>query len=224
VSSSRQIPSTDDAPTGTARRRSPDTRQELVRAALDIISERGIDALKIDEVAATVGVTKGSIYWHFADRGALVQAALAMHIDDLLAETLEGIQDAIEQATDTSDYLSRLAPFLLDPYDKDIAEHRWQRLEMLCAIRRDPELWEQIQQLHARSLARFTELMREAQTAGFLRAEIDAQAIATMIQMISLGSVWIDLLGADAPSPEAIQGVMLFLVSTLFPDGPPAGT
>lgn len=198
--------------------RSADTRNDLIRAALDIISEHGIDALKIDDVAAKVGVTKGSIYWHFADRGALVQAALAMHIDDLISETLAGIQGAIEEATDKEDYLTRLAPFFMDPYDRDVIEHRWQRLEMLCAIRREPELWQQAQQLHARSLERFTELMTDAQKAGFLRTEVDPQSIATIVQMISVGSIWIDLLGSEAPAPAEIQNVMLHFVSTLFPD------
>lgn len=219
MASARRASSTPaDGSTRAGRSRSTDTRAELVRAALDIVSERGIDALKIDDVASAVGVTKGSIYWHFADRSALVQAALAMHIDDMLTETLAGIQDAIDQATDTEDYLTRLAPYLVDPYDREVIDLRWQRLEMLCAIRRDPELWQQVQQLHARSLARFTELMTEARSAGFLRADIDPHAIATVIQMISTGSIWIDLLGSDAPAPDAIQGVMLFFITTLFPD------
>lgn len=200
------------------RGRSPDTRTDLVRAALDIISEQGIDAMKIDDVAAAVGVTKGSIYWHFADRGALVQAALAMHIDELIAETLEGIQDAIEGATDTTDYLDRLVPLLIDPFDRKVLDIRWQRLEMLCAIRRDPELWHQVQQLHARSLERFTELMTDAQKAGFLRVELDPKSIALGIQMISTGSIWFDIIGSDAPAPQDLQNLMLFFIAALFPE------
>lgn len=200
--------------------RSTDTRNELVRAALEIISEQGIDALKIDDVAAQVGVTKGSIYWHFADRATLVQAALAMHIDDLISETLTGIQAAIEEASDTQDYLARLAPYIMNPFDRAISDLRWQRLEMLCAIRREPELWAQAQELHARSLERFTELMHQAQQSGYLRSDLDPQSIATVVQMIGVGSIWIDLLGENAPSQEHMQGVMAHFLSTLLPPTP----
>lgn len=214
---------TDDPPNDARRGRSTDTRQELVRAALDIIAERGIDALKIEDVASAVGVTKGSIYWHFTDRSALVQAALALHIDELLAEALDGFEDAIEQATSTDDYLLRIAPYVIDAYDPGFIDRRWQRLEMLCAIRRDPQLWEQAQKIQAQALDRFTELMTKAQAAGFLRADIDPKALTTVIHMINMGSVCVDLLGADAPAPDTIHGVMMHFITILFPDTRPAG-
>ncbi|MFZ9843839.1 MAG: helix-turn-helix domain-containing protein, partial [Ilumatobacteraceae bacterium] len=52
--------------------RRPDSRQELLDVALRIIAERGIDALRIEDVCEEVGVTKGSLYWHFQDRQGLV--------------------------------------------------------------------------------------------------------------------------------------------------------
>lgn len=44
--------------------------------ALDMIAEEGVGALAIEALARRLGVTKGSFYWHFRNREALLQAAL----------------------------------------------------------------------------------------------------------------------------------------------------
>jgi len=47
-----------------------------VEAALDLIAEQGVAALAVEPLARRLGVTKGSFYWHFASRDALLEAAL----------------------------------------------------------------------------------------------------------------------------------------------------
>ncbi len=45
-------------------------------AALDVLAQRGIDAVSVEPLARSLGVTKGSFYWHFRDRSALLEAML----------------------------------------------------------------------------------------------------------------------------------------------------
>lgn len=45
-------------------------------AALDLIAEQGVAAVAVEPLARRLGVTKGSFYWHFPSRDALLQAAL----------------------------------------------------------------------------------------------------------------------------------------------------
>jgi AcrR family transcriptional regulator len=52
------------------------TAQDWVHAALSAIADRGLEAVSIEPLARTLGATKGSFYWHFANREALVEAAL----------------------------------------------------------------------------------------------------------------------------------------------------
>ena len=54
------------------------TPDDWARAALAAIARGGIDAVAVETVAADLGATKGSFYWHFKDRDALIQAALDM--------------------------------------------------------------------------------------------------------------------------------------------------
>lgn len=52
------------------------SRADWLSAALDLFVESGVDAVRITRLADRLSVTRGSFYWHFADRGALLTAML----------------------------------------------------------------------------------------------------------------------------------------------------
>ncbi|HEX2409710.1 MAG TPA: TetR/AcrR family transcriptional regulator [Solirubrobacteraceae bacterium] len=52
------------------------TRQDWIDAALHALATGDVHAIAVDRLAKTLGATRGSFYWHFADRDALVTAAL----------------------------------------------------------------------------------------------------------------------------------------------------
>ncbi len=59
----------------------PTPRQSLnaehwAEAALDAMSVGGLEAVAVEPLAKAMGITKGSFYWHFKNRDALIRAAL----------------------------------------------------------------------------------------------------------------------------------------------------
>src|SRR4029079_12486845 len=50
--------------------------EDWAMAALDVIAEQGLAAVAVEPLARRLGVTKGSFYWHFPSREALLVAAL----------------------------------------------------------------------------------------------------------------------------------------------------
>jgi AcrR family transcriptional regulator len=194
-----------------------DSRSHLVDVALRIILERGIDAVRIDEIVAEVGVTKGSLYWHFEDRNALVKAAIAEHIRRLSAEIIEGLSRAISESVSRDDYLSRIAPYIANPFDDEQVQQRWGRLAVLVESRYDPELRAMMRDVQARHLAVTVELMTEAQQSGKLRQDLDPRAVSVALTAMNLGSNIIDVLGEDAPDPGAWWGLMSFFIGSMFP-------
>jgi AcrR family transcriptional regulator len=56
-----------------------------IAAAFDALAEGGIDAVRVEPLAKALDITKGSFYWHFADRRALLNAMLASWADGRIA-------------------------------------------------------------------------------------------------------------------------------------------
>ena len=76
-----------------ARQRSSAAHEKVLRAALDLFSERGIDAASMDAIARASGVSKATIYNHWADKEALLMEAM---------ELIHGLNRAREEV-DTGD-------------------------------------------------------------------------------------------------------------------------
>ena len=51
-------------------------RQDWVDAALRALTVGGLAGLSVERLATELGATKGSFYWHFKDRAALIEATL----------------------------------------------------------------------------------------------------------------------------------------------------
>jgi AcrR family transcriptional regulator len=63
VGTARSVPATNGMP------------ERLAASALKLFSERGINAVSVDDIAADAKVTKGSLYWHYDSKDALIKAA-----------------------------------------------------------------------------------------------------------------------------------------------------
>jgi TetR/AcrR family tetracycline transcriptional repressor len=52
-------------------------REDVLRAALELLNEVGIDALSTRKLAERLGVQSPTLYWHFKSKGALLDAMSA---------------------------------------------------------------------------------------------------------------------------------------------------
>ncbi|MFI8964774.1 TetR/AcrR family transcriptional regulator [Streptomyces sp. NPDC053493] len=71
------------------------TADDWADAALAALGERGLPGVAVEPLAARLGTTKGSFYWHFANRDALVAAALARW-EELSTERIITAMEAAE--------------------------------------------------------------------------------------------------------------------------------
>ena len=60
-------------------------------AALEAFAEQGLAGVGVEPLARRLGVTKGSFYWHFADRDALLAAALRRWEDASTERIIAGV-------------------------------------------------------------------------------------------------------------------------------------
>jgi AcrR family transcriptional regulator len=72
--------------------RTPRTR--WVEEGLRVLATGGPDAVRIEPLARKLGVTKGGFYWHFDDRGALLQEMLDAFEQAGVDEIIEKVERA----------------------------------------------------------------------------------------------------------------------------------
>src|SRR5690606_36795768 len=77
---------------------------DWAQAALDVIAEQGVAAVAVEPLARRLGVTKGSFYWHFPSRDALLQAAL----ERWESVEQEAVFGALERVPDPRERLNAL--------------------------------------------------------------------------------------------------------------------
>jgi TetR/AcrR family acrAB operon transcriptional repressor len=52
------------------------TRDSILDAAERLFAEQGVSRTTLQHIASAAGVTRGAIYWHFLDKGALLHAMM----------------------------------------------------------------------------------------------------------------------------------------------------
>jgi AcrR family transcriptional regulator len=67
--------------------------QDWTKAALVAIADKGVGNVSIERLARELGATKGSFYWHFKDRPALIAAALERWERDYTDRIIERLSD-----------------------------------------------------------------------------------------------------------------------------------
>lgn len=125
-----------------ARTRTP--RSAWIEAGLRALASGGPDAVRIEALARTLGVTKGGFYWHFDNRHALLDAILdtweRVSVDEVI-ERIEGERG--EGADDAKSKLERLGATAvsggsglgIDLVEADLAIRDWARRDEKVARR-----------------------------------------------------------------------------------------
>ncbi len=89
---------------------------DWAQAALDLIAEQGVAAVAVEPLARRLGVTKGSFYWHFPSRDALLQAAL----ERWESVEQEAVFGALERVPDPRERLRALFRMVAHEYQSHV--------------------------------------------------------------------------------------------------------
>lgn len=74
------------------------TRKALLDAGFDLLADRPIDAIAIDEVVARAGVAKGSFFNHFTDKQGFahaIGAAVRIELEERVGTANDGVADPV---------------------------------------------------------------------------------------------------------------------------------
>jgi AcrR family transcriptional regulator len=86
------------------RRSGNETRSEILRVALELFTERGFEGASIRDLAEALGMTKSSLYYHFASKDAILAALMENRRDEV-----DGLLAWVDDQPRTPDLLRRTA-------------------------------------------------------------------------------------------------------------------
>lgn len=182
------------------------TADDWAAAALDAIARGGLAAVSVESLARELNVTKGSFYWHFRSRQALIQAALALweksETDDIfaLAQTIDDPRKRLNAVFREATTSSRTGRLML----------------ALAAASDDPVIGEFIRRVTKRRL----EFVRDCYVA-LGQAPEEARRWATFAYSTFVGSLQLARDNPDALPPGSdMQEYLRLCINTLVPRQP----
>lgn len=204
------------------QRRSLETQEKILTAALTVFAERGYDGASVRLVAERAGVGHPVVVYHFATKEdlwvAAAEAALAKFMDRLLPnlQALEGLDPAI-----------RLSLIFQD-FTRFSAENPELLPIMIDANRRGgPSLARVVEDKLRPTYERLRELIVAAQRAGVMPAGdpglVYYALIAVAATLFSLTREFELLTGRDPGEPDMVEAQTRLLARLFFPDLRPSG-
>jgi TetR/AcrR family acrAB operon transcriptional repressor len=153
------------------------TRDSILDAAEQLFVKQGVSGTTLQHIATAAGVTRGAIYWHFLDKGAMFNAMM-----ERVKMPLEAAMQLFNQAN-PADPLDTLREYMLcvfrvtveDPKARrvfEIATMKMEYLDEMSAVRerrkQNQELW----------MARTENRIRDAIAIGQVNAGVDPYAVS----------------------------------------------
>lgn len=101
------------------------SRNDWLAHALDTLAREGVSALRIETLAKSLGVTRGSFYWHFRDRDELLQSLLTYWTDEFTTVVADDKKLDVEEDPEARLYQMMLMILENDLTKYDLAIRDW---------------------------------------------------------------------------------------------------
>jgi AcrR family transcriptional regulator len=178
-------------------------RPAILKAAAEVIAERGVIGTRIADVAERAGTSApGVLYW-FATKDELLTEALAFSDDRFYAE----LNDELAQLDSARDRLRRIVE--LWPAEGDDEAVLW--MELWVRALRDPAVNAARERLDARWRAAIAEVIRDGQAAGEF-GPVDPEGFALTLGALMDGFAIQLALRDPAVTPERVHEHCMALV------------
>jgi AcrR family transcriptional regulator len=178
-------------------------RPAILKAAAEVIAERGVIGTRIADVAERAGTSApGVLYW-FASKDELLTEALAFSDDRFYAE----LSEELARIDSARDRLRRIVA--LWPSEGDEEAVLW--MELWVRALRDPQVNAARARLDARWRAAIAEVVRDGQAAGEF-GPVDPEAFALTLGALMDGFAIQLALRDPAVTPERVTEHCMALV------------
>jgi AcrR family transcriptional regulator len=148
-------------------------REAWIDAALQALAAGGPDAVRVEALAKSLGVSKGGFYHHFKDRQALLEEVLDTWEKGMVDDVIERVESGSGEARDKLQRLFDLAPSA--DFAVELALRDWSR--------RDKDVAKRVRRMDNRRLKWLRSLFGQ-----FCPEEDDVEARSMLAYSLLIGS------------------------------------
>lgn len=191
--------------TGTAkparRGRPGHDRAAIIRAGVELFNQQGYDATSVSDLTGRLGLTKSALYHHVDSKEQILQVALE--------DALGGLERALTDALDHPTAAERLSAIIRGAVR--VLTARQPQVTLLLRLRGNSEIETAALARRRRFDHTVTGLVREAQSEGVVRSDLDA-AVATRLIFGMINSV-VEWYRPDGPIDPELLGEEIVAVA-----------
>ncbi|MFH1494516.1 MAG: TetR/AcrR family transcriptional regulator [Pseudomonadota bacterium] len=158
-------------------------QEEIIRAAVDLAGERGVDSVTTQDMADAVGITQGAIFRHFPTKD-MIWLGVIHWVRGRLMSVLDM---AADQGRDPLDSLEKMFFAHLGFVDKVPAIPKLVFTDQL--LKKNPRIKELIRSILADYEARVISLLVQCKEQNLVRPDLDEHGAAVMFTGIIQGLV-----------------------------------
>ncbi len=168
------------------------TRERILKNASILIKQRGSADFQMSELAEMCEMSKGALYYYFADRDAVVENILSMRLDDFV-KTLE---ETIENADSPQDALRAMCHRFADTLNNEEAIIAIMATEL---VRGGPEVIRRVEARFERLNRLIAHEIEVAKEQGIVREDVDARLLSACISGTFFFTTFASRVSPDKP-------------------------
>lgn len=181
------------------------TAELLIATVAELLDGVRPHEILIDDVLASSGVSRSSLYHHFGDHQGLIEATLLRRFAVNVDIDARAMSQVVDEANDKADYWMRLRKLSAATQTPQRSTIRAERARILALASSNARFGKALSVEQDRLTDAMSAAISRAQEKGWVTQEHNARAIAVFLQAYSLGRAVDDIANNHVDNAEWVS-------------------
>jgi AcrR family transcriptional regulator len=170
-----------------------DTRSQLIDATINALHDIGPSGLRVSKIALEVGISEASVYHFFKNKNDLIETSQIEAYRRSYLEMVIPFSAAVDLSDSAEDFIRVVRKLYEMIFSVERHPIRAARTQVIGAAMASPRLRESLNLINREVHEELAEVIRRAQSRGWVNPDRDARAIAYWINAQTNGRVLIEM-------------------------------
>jgi len=168
-----------------------DTKLEIIKAALRLFLQKGLEKTSMNEIATTLGITKPAIYYHYKNKDAVIEGVLTLFKSEMskwitnIHKSNVSVQDYLKKTFQSVKVFSDVTVILLDEIP-DNCRYNFDEL-ILQFSKKNITIKSEMETIFIQTRKSITNRIIKGQSVNEIRTDLNPEIIALQIHSMIEG-------------------------------------